>query len=83
MHAAKIDRSPRLRRVLAVLRDGRWHSTREIAHEANVLAVNSCVAELRANGCVIECSSRKAESGQRYFTYRLRPRQTDLLEGAA
>lgn len=55
MHAASIDSSPRLRRVLALLSDGREHSTLDIAQGARVCAVNSCVAELRANGVPIEC----------------------------
>lgn len=55
MHAARIGRSPRLQRVLALLSDGQWHSTLDIVTRAMVCAVNSCVAELRANGCVIEC----------------------------
>ena len=55
MHAARLDRSDRLRRVLDVLKDRKPHSTRTIAGEANVCAVNSIVAELRANGYKIEC----------------------------
>ena len=80
MHAAAVERSPRLRRVLALLRDGQEHSTREIVVEADVMAVNSCIAELRENGYAIECAQRKTEGGQRYFTYRLLPHQSDLLE---
>ena len=55
MNDAKVDRSARLRRVLAVLEDGRGHSTLEIATAARVCAVNSCIAELRANGYEIGC----------------------------
>lgn len=58
MHAARISRSDRLRRVLAVLSDGREHSTYEIVHAAQVCAVNSIVAELRANGLRISCERR-------------------------
>lgn len=47
--------SPRLQRVLRVLRDGRPHSTREIVREAEVMAVSACVAELRDHGARIEC----------------------------
>jgi hypothetical protein len=39
--------SPRLQRVLAVLSDGRAHTTREIAEAAQVVAVDTAVRELR------------------------------------
>jgi hypothetical protein len=41
-----------------VLSDGREHSTLEIIQSAQVCAVNSIVAELRANGCDIRCQRR-------------------------
>ena len=81
MHAATVD-SPRLRRVLELLRDGEEHSTREIVEDAQVMAVNSCIAELRANGYLVETARRRTEGSQRYFTYRLLPRQSDLLADA-
>lgn len=49
IHYAKIDNSPRLKRVHAVLCDGKWHSTRDIMRAADVCAVNSIITELRAN----------------------------------
>ncbi len=55
MNAAPIEKSDRLRRVLAVLADGAERSTLEISAYARVCAVNSCVAELRANGFDIRC----------------------------
>jgi hypothetical protein len=57
MHAAKISRSNRLLRVLNLLqaRGSRGATTRDIIDAAHVCAVNSVVAELRANGFVIEC----------------------------
>lgn len=58
MHAARLDHSARLKRVLAVLADGREHTTYEIVHAAQVCAVNSIIAELRANGCRIRCARR-------------------------
>ena len=54
MHAARLDRSPRLQRVYDLLSDGREYSTRDIIRGAEVCAVNSCIAELRENGCYIE-----------------------------
>jgi len=55
MHAARLENSPRLQRVLDVLMTGRDLSTLDIVVEAGVCAVNSCIAELRANGFDIRC----------------------------
>jgi hypothetical protein len=55
MHAARLEHSPRLRRVADLLADGRPHSTLDIVLGAGVCAVNSCVAELRWNGLAINC----------------------------
>ena len=70
MHSARLSKSPRLQRVLAVLKRGGWWSTRELIREADVCAVNSCVAELRDNGFDIQCRHRM-DSGGRLFFYRL------------
>ncbi len=55
MHAARLASSPRLKRVHALLADGRERSTLDIVEAARVCAVNSCIAELRANGAEIHC----------------------------
>lgn len=55
MHAARIDHSPRLKRTVAFLADGREYSTLEIIAGAGVCAVSAVVAELRANGLDITC----------------------------
>lgn len=67
MHAARIEQSPRLQRVAELLSDGRWYSTLDIIVGAGVCAVNSCIAELRANGLDIECR----RVGKERFEYRL------------
>lgn len=54
-HAARIDTSDRLRRVDALLADGREYSTLEIVQHCDVCAVNSIVDELRSNGRDIRC----------------------------
>ena len=70
MHAARFGHSPRLQRVHALLSDGREGSTLEIVTGAQVCAVNSCVAELRANGFHIEC--RQIGRGENaLFMYRM------------
>ena len=72
MHAARLDSSPRLQRVHALLADGTERSTLEIVRAARVCAVNSCIAELRANGFQIECRrGRAAASGEPLWLYRM------------
>lgn len=67
MHFARIETSDRLQRVLDILSDGRSHSTMEIITEAQVCAVNSCIAELRMNGFRIDCK----QIGRERFEYTL------------
>lgn len=82
MHAASIERSPRLQRVRDVLSDGREHSTLEIVRDAGVCAVNSIVAELRANGLDITCR-RGTRNGGAIWLYQWRRRETlDIHDGA-
>ncbi|WP_322895211.1 MULTISPECIES: helix-turn-helix domain-containing protein [unclassified Yoonia] len=57
MHAATLN-SPRLLRLLKLLRDGRPHSTRDIARRTGVLAISACVAELRQHGADIICERK-------------------------
>jgi hypothetical protein len=54
IHAAKLSESQRLQRLLAVLQRGGWWGTRALVVEADVMAVGTGVAELRANGIAIE-----------------------------
>ena len=70
MHYAKLENSDRLRRVLAFLRSrgSRGATTREIVQGANVLACNTVIDEIRANGFDIEC----VQEGQGLFRYTLR-----------
>lgn len=55
MNHATLERSDRLQRLMSVLRDGKAHTTRDLVRRAHICAVNSCVAELRAQGKHIEC----------------------------
>jgi len=50
IHAASLDTSPRLQRVYSLLRKGAEYSTRDIIQRANVCAVNTIAAELKACG---------------------------------
>lgn len=69
MHAASINASQRLQRVLTLLADGREYSTLDIVMAAGVCAVNSCISELRANGYDVACR----RVGDVWY-YRLEPR---------
>lgn len=71
MHAARLATSPRLRRALWALREAKGEiSTFELSRRAMICAVNSVIAELRANGCEIACAQR-VEGGERRFYYTL------------
>jgi len=67
MHAAKLDNSARLQRVVEVLLDHKPHTTRDIIRLAFCCAVNSCISELRANGYDIACK----QVGRGRYEYRL------------
>ena len=66
IHAAPLT-SPRLQRVLALLSDGRPHSTRDIVRKACVMAVPACVAELRHHGAEIRCVKQATPYGWRFY----------------
>ncbi len=66
MHAAPLT-SPRLQRVLAVLKDGTPHTTRAIVRKASVCAVNAIVAELRTHGAEINCTKQMVGQHWRFF----------------
>jgi len=70
MHHARVSHSPRLRRVLTVLKDGGEHSSWEIAKRAKTVAPGTCVSELRANGAEIECRQDRS-SGKTVFYYQM------------
>ena len=55
MNAASLSKSPRLQRVDKLLSDGAEYSTMQVIQQANVMAVNSIISELRLSGRVIHC----------------------------
>ena len=71
MHAATFERSPRLQRVHALLRDGEERSTMDIVLNAQVMAVSAVVSELRHHGAEIECRQDRAPGGGRIWLYRM------------
>lgn len=58
-HYARIEKSPRLLRVLALLMKGGWCSTMQIIKRARVCAVSTCIHELRQNKFNIICTQKK------------------------
>lgn len=81
MHAAKIDDSPRLQKVRDFLRRRGSATTREISNACDVYAVNSIIAELRANGFSIGCSPVKGQRGVYRYTLN-EAAQLPLFTGA-
>lgn len=74
--AARLD-SPRLQRVLALLSDGKPHTTRDIVRRARVMAVNAAVAELRHHGAEIKCVKQAGPKGagmRFYYTMTKAPK---------
>ena len=66
IHYAKLDNSPRLQRLYALLQRGPA-TTREIVTGADICAVNTAVDELRENGISVICES----IGKGRYQYRL------------
>lgn len=70
MHAAKLDRSPRLARTLDVLRAHPGGcTTLELVLHTGSCAVHSDVAELRANGIPVRCVYERTANGRRVYRY--------------
>lgn len=71
MHHARLSKSPRLQRALRVMRAANGEiSTYELSRRAEICAVNSVIAELRANGAEIDCR-QDVSNGERRFFYTL------------
>ena len=62
--------TPRLARMLDLLKDGSAYTTREIIQKAEVCAVSSCAKELRVLGYDIQCR-RETIDRRLVFKYRL------------
>lgn len=74
MHAAR-STSPRLSRLVRLLKDGRPHSTRDIARRAHVLAISASVSELRFRGAEIHCERQKV--GDRWVFFYTMTKEPD------
>ena len=76
IHFAKLEKSPRLQRLLAFLQMGGEHSTRDIIVNTGVVAVSAAASELRANGFDVGCKYQgETEDGNRVYVYWLEDRE--------
>lgn len=74
MRAARLDKSPRLQRVFDALKTAgnAGLTTMEIIQRANVCAVNSIAAELKANGIGVTCTREgRTADGAAIYRYRV------------
>ena len=74
MRYARIQKSPRLQRVWSYLKaqGKRGASTREIIEATGQCAINSCIAELRAQGRAITCKFQgRTLDGASVYRYTL------------
>jgi hypothetical protein len=55
IHYAKLENSPRLQRLHALLMNGTEYTTLEIMQHAKICAVSAAITEMRRNGFDIEC----------------------------
>ena len=68
MHYGRLKTSPRLQRALHALQRANGElSTMELAKRARICAVNSVIAELRANGAEITCRTAHDGKQRRWF----------------
>ena len=77
--------SPRLQRLLRVLLDGQWHSTRDLSLRCECYSVGASIQELRdeRNGYIIE-ARHTAHGGHQRWEYRLTycpERLREFMEG--
>ncbi len=79
MHAANVDRSVRLNKVLGILASGAWVGTREIVRAADVCAVNSIISEIRANGIKVNCRCVGRGRYEYSLPCRAQPEQLALI----
>lgn len=72
-HAAKIENSDRLKKLLRVLDSGEEFTTAELQTITNSMAIHSDVHELRQNGYKINCRYSKSKSlffNRKVFCYK-------------
>ena len=73
MHHAKIETSDRLQRLLALLSQGGWWTTKELMLATGSVAQATDISELRSNGFDVESRRLKsvADHKRQVWSYRL------------
>lgn len=70
--AANFETSPRLQRFWRLLKDGQWHSTREIAIKCEIYHAGTAAAEMRKNGFDVVCVCLgKTKQKRMLYKYKL------------
>lgn len=80
MHAGKLETSKVLQATLAVLRDGKWHTSAEFHAATGSMAVHSDIAGCRANGMTIDCEYHGKSNGRKVYKYRIPPTSDGWLD---
>lgn len=73
-HAATIEKSKRLQRVLRVLSEAGSNgvTSRDLMLKANVVAPGTCISELRRSRYVIDCDLKSIfADGTKVYSYKL------------
>ena len=73
MHHAKIETSNRLQRLLGLLRQGGWWTTKELMLKTGSVAQATDISELRSNGFDIESRrlTPELDSKRQVWSYRI------------
>ena len=79
MHHAKIETSDRLQRLLALLRQGGWWTTRELMLGTGSCAQATDISELRSNGFDVESRRLKSELGTKRQVWSYRIHEVDAV----
>lgn len=72
-HAAKVDKSPRLQRLVEYLKEAGRHGATswELMIGCDLVAVSTCISELRWQGYQIETRYEGEHEGRKVYRYRL------------
>lgn len=71
IHAARLDHSRRLQRMLRAVSKPGWHSTASLQKATQSMAPATCLAELRAQGRDIQCRYVGVVRGRKRYVYRV------------
>lgn len=69
MHYARIETSPMLKKIYAILKDRKWHTTFELMKATGCCTVSTRISELRQNGLAVECQLKNNERHIHEYRY--------------